>query len=245
LMICTLILFAFLGVTLQHYSASASQEDSTLNAQVISESSDYFHSLLYQALYAEGKYWSESLSGGLDIDLSASLSNAIDAWMQIWFCYGYAPAAKKVRKLNQLDPRVERHVGYSANLTIEADATWLDLKNEAFADYSIFLFRVVNRWYDPLQMDNCTIRILDKKGKIWNADAITQTHKLWKNLNRLETQFKIDGTVTSGFTNTYKQVFATKNLRKENVRLVYVETGRETVIIPFFENINTRLELSG
>ncbi len=242
------VIVAFLVLTNDIFAASPEQaneqqHDSTPKMKVISESTAYFRTLLYQASYSEGRYWSETLTGGSDIDRSASLSNAIDAWMQVWRCYGYAPAVKKVRALAVLDPKVERHVGYSADLTIEADATWMELKNEAFADYSIFLFRVVDRWYEPLSMKDCTIRILDTKGKLWNADAITPTHKLWKNLDRMAEQFKIGGTVAPGFTNTYKQVFATKNLRKENIRLIYVDTGRGTVVIPFFENIDNGFDV--
>lgn len=210
----------------------------------MSDSTAYFRSLLFQASYAEGRYWAETMSNGSDIDRSAGLSNAMDAWMQIWYCYGYAPAAQKVRALAQLDPIVERHVGYSADLTIEADATWMELKNNSFDDYSIFLFRVVDRWYEPLSMDGCTIRILDDKGKLWDADAITPQHKLWQNLDRMAEQFKIGGIVPSGFTNTYKQAFATKNLRKDSILLVYVETGRGTVTIPFFENIKSGFEIA-
>ena len=206
---------------------------------VPSSSSAYFRVLLYQALFSEAQYYAATAEHGADIDRSANLASALEAWMQLWMCYGYAPAVTKIKELSRLDPIVECHVGFSSDLTIEADITWMDLKNEAFDDYSVFLVRVVDRWFEPLVMDGCSVRILDTGGKWWTADAITPEHPLWKNVKRIGDTFNIQGAVAPGFTYTVKQVFTTPGLRKETIKRVLVETGRGSVVIPFLENIES------
>jgi hypothetical protein len=204
-----------------------------------SPSSAYFRMLIFQAQFSEAQYYVSTAQLSADIDRSANLGSAIEAWMQIWLCYGYAPAVEKIRELSRLDPIVECRVGFSPDLTIEADATWMELKNNAFDDYSIFLIRVVDRWYEPLVMDGCTVRILDTNGKWWQADAITPEHKLWQNVKRIGDTFNLHGSIKPGFTYTAKQVFATPGLREETIKRIVVETGRGSVVIPFVENIES------
>jgi len=235
---CTSLAVLFLLVAAQ--PAQSSNDELVWSP---SPSGSYFRALLYQAKYAEAMYWAETAMSGADIDKGANLSSAMDAWTQIWRCFGYTPAVSRIREMAVLYPRVDRHVGFRPDLTIEADITWMELKNSDFWQFSVFLFRVVDRHNKPLAMDGCSVRILDVDGRLWEADVIDSSHKLWKNLRRIADTFAISGAVMPGYTYSFKQVFGIPDMTSDRIRLVIVETGRGTVEIPFVENLTGNADL--
>ena len=204
-----------------------------------SASESYFRALLYRAKYSETRYWAIAATDRSEIDMESSLDAAIEAWTILWRSYGYSPAAEKIRQLAALAPGVRRNPGFTGDLSMEADATPMELKNPAFRDYTMYLFRVVNRHHETLEMDGAEVLILDSSGKWWRADELTAAHPLWRNVNRLADTYKADKPVFPGRTVTFKQVYASPNLTKGKIRLILLVAGARTVEIPYLENLSS------
>ncbi|MEP0813509.1 MAG: hypothetical protein HRF49_02445 [bacterium] len=208
-----------------------------------SSSESYFRALLFQAQHSEANYWKLTAEGGLEIDRRASLESAIEAWMIIWQCYGYDPAVDKIRELSALEPKPERHVGFSPDLTIEADATLMDLKNPRFADYSFFLVRITDRHFETLEVKNGAVAILDSGGRWHYPEPIVESHPLYQSLRKLASTYDSERNIGAGITFTFKQVFGARGLTSDKIRLIWVETGRGSVVIPFLETLTSSKDL--
>ncbi len=208
------------------------------------DSGSYFRVLLGQAKWSEGRYYAIAATDRSEGDMEASLSAAIDAWTILWRSYGYQPAARKVRELSVLSPGINRHAGFTGGLNVEADATVMELKNPAYANYTMFLFRIVNRNYEVLPLAFTEVSVLDTAGKWWRAEKLTETHPLWQNVKRLAATFEPEERALPGRVVSFKKVYASPNLTKGKIRLILLKAGEVEVEIPYLETLSSGDDLA-
>lgn len=209
-----------------------------------SVSGTYFRVLLGQAKWSEGRYYAIAATDRSEGDMEASLSAAIDAWTILWRSYGYQPAARKVRELSVLSPGINRHAGFTQNLAVETDGTVMELKNPAYANYTMFLFRIVNRNYDVLPLAGTEVKVLDTGGKWWQAEKLSEAHPLWQNVRRLASTFEPEDRALPGRVVSFKKVYASPNLTKGKIRLILLKAGEVEVEIPYLEALSSGDDLA-
>lgn len=125
--------------------------------------------------------------------------------------------------------------GYSRDGRILAMVEPLDLKNEAFADYTIFLVSLDSNSGQILegQLDS-TLTCELTNGQTVKAHGLDETHPLWEKLSRSAHTFKPAGSLypLSGFT--FKQVYLASEIPFGSISSVSLLWGQYKLVVPYY-----------
>src|SRR5438552_6163 len=133
-------------------------------------------------------------------------ASSLTALLQVHGCQWAAPELRQLYARKDAPPL---RLGYSADGRIELRAEPLDLKNPAFAQYSVVLVTLTSHTARTLKdAGQASLALALPEGKAIPAPRIGPQHPLWKHLQRIAPTFATPALVPSGTGVAFKQLYA-------------------------------------
>ena len=151
---------------------------------------------------------------------------AIDGLTALYQLHGLQWAKEKLDWLYAQPDCPWLITGYSADGRIYLRVQDLEVQNPAFDGYTIVLCQFASHSALDISADSAGALECELAGGTrLDADWLTVTHPLWPNLAWGEETFQAPASVPSGFSPSYKQIFAVPGLSIQDVSAVRLEWG--------------------
>jgi hypothetical protein len=167
-------------------------------------------------------------------DRSIAYATAIDGLTALYQLHGLAWAKDKLDWLYAQPDCPALLTGYSADGRLYLRLQTLELRNPAFANYTVVLCQLGSHSAESFSLSqdqprSLTLELTD--GALLTAEEITPAHPLWPHLARQAEHCGILREVPSGFTPSCKQVFAVPGLSINQLAAVLLEWGSYSIEI--------------
>jgi hypothetical protein len=164
-------------------------------------------------------------------------STAITALSGLYQLHGCAWAKPLLKEVYTHPDCPDLHIGFSADGRSSLRLEPLELRNPAFADYTIYLCTLQgNTALDLLGLEQGMMAVSLLDGSELTAQPLGPAHELWPHLERLAHTFEAPDALPSGAGIAFKQIFAVENLCRERISTVSLVWGNYRFVVPYYEN---------
>jgi len=149
-------------------------------------------------------------------------------------------AEQHLRELLRREGREFSRFGFHPSGSLSANVTRLQLKNPAFENYTIFLFRLENRTPLELKSDGkAACRLVATNGASWELAELSPEHALYPHLSRMQAQFRMPDVVRRGAIASFELILNRPGITEEDIAYFLLTFGKWQIVIKFYENIPT------
>jgi hypothetical protein len=159
-------------------------------------------------------------------------ATAIDNLTALYQLHGLAWAKEKLDWLYVQPDCPALLTGYSADGRFYLRLQTLELRNPAFADYTVLLCQLASNSAQDLSVGEPRLLALElANGTCLPAEELNPLHPLWSKLSAVGGTFQVLSEVPSGFTPSFKQIFRVPGLSINGLAAVRFAWGPYTVTI--------------
>lgn len=164
-------------------------------------------------------------------------AGAISALTRLYQLHGCAWALRPLREVYTHPDCPDLHLACSADGRLELRIEPLELKNPAFADYTVYLCTMSS--HTALNLTDAAGSALViglRDGTRLTAQRLSPDHALWIQLDRLADTFEPPVILPAGGGIAFKQLFAVPDLCPDDISKVSLEWGDYELSVPYYEN---------
>ena len=224
LTLITAILLACAAYALADPGANTVDEDSYI--QVSLAAIERWERLLYDG---QGEY--------NEVDTNALTQSLLEDLTRLYEVTKLPEAREHILKLLRAY-EVPTRYGFSADGSLAASITLLELKRPVFDGYSIFLVNLENRSGVNLHIASWRFALAAKDGTVLTPDALTETHPLHTHLKRTLAGFNPPEVLRAGSISSFKLVFARSKLTPAEMKYFRADFDEMRIVVKFYENLN-------
>jgi hypothetical protein len=170
------------------------------------------------------------------VDLNVKLMSLLEELTRLHEVAKLPPALPRIKRLLSQYQVPERY-GFAAGGMLAAGIQRMDLKNEAFAGYSMFLVRMENRAGKPLDGGAAEVVLHLLGGGQMNAEVISQSHELYPQVSRILSRFQAPAQIAPAAEASFIAAFPQPGLELGGLAYVTVTYGDFRFVIKCYENL--------
>ena len=185
--------------------------------------------------------WERQVYGGTSriepVDLNSKLMALLEELTRLHEVSKLPPALPRIKRLLGQYEVPERY-GFAAGGMLAAGLQRMDLKNEAFAGYSMFFVRIENRSGAPLSGGGGAEVVLHLPGGgQLSAESISKSHELYPQISRIMSRFQAPAQIAPATEASFIAAFPQAGLELSSLEYATVTYGDHRFVIKCYENL--------
>lgn len=169
------------------------------------------------------------------IDLNSKLMALLEELTRLHEVAKLPPALPRIKQLLGKYDVPERY-GFAAGGMLAAGIQRMDLKNEAFAGYSMFLVRMENRTGAPIGGGEAEVTLHLLGGSQLSAEAISASHELYPQISRILSRFQAPAQIAAAEA-SFIAAFPQAGLAMRDFAYATITYGDFRFVIKCYENL--------